>query len=223
MENAAEAEVPRATRSLQESDDDSAPLPSTACTSRTVPMSLSDLDFLHQTLAAQSRSEPRDRATGESEQPSPDRPRDATDDGDGDVAGARDPPTQSLAALVASLQATTDSTTAALESTRSQRDDEGEGEDEEVTEAELERMLAKLNEAEGAADDLEGRLDGLIGNLDQMLSLLGVDPRDLEPHEDETDVAPTAGPDTGSSGDTAQGPNGGDVSTTRNRGNGEER
>ncbi|GAA5834367.1 hypothetical protein JCM3766R1_005194 [Sporobolomyces carnicolor] len=83
-------------------------------------------------------------------------------------------PTRSLASLVASLEAAHASSTAALDSTDTPPE-EGE-----LDELDLERMLARLDEAEGAADELEGKLDGLLGNLDQMLSLLGVNPTDLE-------------------------------------------
>ncbi|GAA5987169.1 hypothetical protein JCM5350_003869 [Sporobolomyces pararoseus] len=142
-------------------------------------MSLSDLDFLHQTLASQSSSRPT-RSTEDTSEGT-------TSITDGfkvsdQATGDESTPTPSLASLLATLQATTTSTNTTLNSEVSPEEEEGQ----EMNEEDLLRMLEKLNEAEGAADDLEGRLDGLIGNLDQMLSLLGVSPEeDLGGGEEE--------------------------------------
>jgi len=137
-------------------------------------VSLSDLDFLHQTLASQSSIRPTENSGRTSEG--------TTDSIDelpitGSPSSEGSTPTPSLA----TLQATTTSTNAALDSTTSP------GEGEELSDLDLEKMLERLNEAEGAADDLEGRLDGLLGNLDQMLSLLGVNPENFN-HEEEEQV-----------------------------------
>ncbi|BGO98016.1 hypothetical protein NBRC10513v2_002016 [Rhodotorula toruloides] len=140
--------------------------------------SLSDLDFLNQTLTTPSggtngsstdAAHPTTASRAAAAPPAATRQTDAP------------PPTSSstidasMSSLLATLHSAQTAATRlstvvpALEDGAAQGGAEGEEMDEQA----LNAMLERLDEAEGAADDLEGRLDGLISNLDELLGALG--------------------------------------------------
>lgn len=151
-----------------------------------VSSSLSDLDFLNQSLAQPRQPNgqapapvPQQQATPAtaSSQPAP-RP-DASSTSSSPTSDTTVPP--HLASLLATLSSTSASATSILGSSPLINADPDAAPPDDLSDEALAQLLAKLDDAEGAAEDLEGRLDGLLSNLDSMLGALGA----LEPQEGE--------------------------------------
>lgn len=140
--------------------------------------SLSDLDFLNQTLATPSggtNGSSTDAGATTTATQSDDTPPAATRRTDTTPPTSSSTTDASISSLLATLYSAQSAATRLSTVVPDLEDGaaQGGGEGEEMDEKALNAMLERLDEAEGAADDLEGRLDGLISNLDQLLGALG--------------------------------------------------